>query len=195
MTLAQSIMVKLGSQMPEFHLKDVTTGKLVSFEDFEENEAMLIMFMCQHCPYVQHIAEEISQIAKDYAKKGVGIVAICSNDIENYPDDSPKNLRDMAEEYDFTFPFLHDDSQEVAADFAAACTPDFFLYDEDRKLVYRGQLDDSRPENGKPVTGKDLREAIEKVLSGRSIPESQKPSSGCSIKWKAGNEPIYSSEK
>jgi thiol-disulfide isomerase/thioredoxin len=149
------------------------------------------MFICNHCPYVQHVKGEIGRIAAEYQPKGVGIVAINSNDITAYPDDSPENMKRLAEGEGWTFPFLFDESQEVAKAFRAACTPEFYLFGPDRRLVYRGQLDDSRPKNGVPVTGRDLRAALDAVLSGRPVAEEQKPSVGCNIKWCRGNEPDY----
>jgi len=184
-------MVELGTLMPDFHLPDVSTGDVVSSEDFEGKEAVLVIFLCQHCPYVRHVADELARIGKYYEGSELGIVAISSNDAENYPEDNPENLDDMGQEYDFNFPILYDESQDVARDYTASCTPDFFLFNKKRELVYRGQLDDSRPDNGKAVTGKDLREAIDKVLAGRNPDDKQIPSSGCSIKWKVGNEPPY----
>jgi thiol-disulfide isomerase/thioredoxin len=149
------------------------------------------MFICNHCPYVQHVKGEIGRIAAEYRPKGVGIVAINSNDITAYPDDSPENMKRLAESEGWTFPFLFDETQEVAKAFRAACTPEFYLFGPDRKLVYRGQLDDSRPRNNVPVTGRDLRAALDAVLSGRPVPEEQTPSVGCNIKWRKGNEPEY----
>jgi thiol-disulfide isomerase/thioredoxin len=149
------------------------------------------MFICQHCPYVQHVKEELSRLGRDYAKKDVGIVAISSNDAENYPEDAPEQLKAMAAELGFNFPFCYDESQKAAKAFTAACTPDFFVFDEQRKLAYRGQLDDSRPGNGKPVTGSDLRAAIDALLADRPVKPQQRPSVGCNIKWKRGNTPAY----
>ena len=180
-------MVALGSKAPDFSLPDVVTGKTISPDAFAAKKALLVMFICRHCPYVQHIKEELARIGKDYSAKDAGIVAISSNDAENYPDDSPDSLKAMAKELGFTFAFCYDATQAVARAYSAACTPDFFLYNRDRKLVYRGQLDDSRPGNGKPVTGRDLRQAIDSVLSDRPVNSNQKPSVGCNIKWKQGN--------
>jgi thiol-disulfide isomerase/thioredoxin len=166
-------------------------GKRVSPDSFRAKKALLVMFICRHCPYVQHVKEELARLGRDYAGKEVGIVAISSNDAAAYPDDSPKSLKAFAEEIGLTYPLCHDETQEVAKAYTAACTPDFFLYDASRGLAYRGQLDDSRPGNGKPVTGRDLRGAIDALLSGRPVGGAQKASMGCNIKWKPGNEPAY----
>lgn len=184
-------MIALGTRAPDFSLPDVTTGRAVNLASFKERDALLVMFICRHCPYVQHIKRELARLGVDYAKRPLGIVAISSNDAENYPEDSPAGLKKMAAEEGFTFAFCYDATQETAKAYSAACTPDFFLFDKDRRLFYRGQLDDSRPGNGKPVTGADLRSAIDAVLSGKSAPVKQKPSIGCNIKWKKGNEPNY----
>lgn len=186
-------MMALGTQMPDFALPSVVNGKEISSEDYEDAKAILVMFISAHCPYVRHVADELSKIGQYYDGSGLEIVAISSNDVENYPEDGPAGMREMADDYEFEFPVLYDRKQEVAADFTAACTPDFFLFNDDYELVYRGQLDDSRPDNGKPVTGKDLRAAIDAVLAGKKPEVEQKPSSGCSIKWKVGNEPPYTS--
>ncbi len=184
-------MAALGTLAPPFSLPDVVSGKKVSLSDLKNSKALLVMFICRHCPYVQHIKEELAKLGRDTVSKGLAVVAISSNDAKNYPDDSPKGLKAMAEELGFNFPYLYDETQEVAKTYGAACTPDFFLYDSHQKLVYRGQLDDSRPGNGKPVTGKDLRAAIEAALAGKPVSKDQKPSIGCNIKWKPGNEPEY----
>ncbi len=176
-------MLALGTSLPQFSLTDVVSGNTVSSSDFS-GKALLVMFICRHCPYVKHVQNELAKIGKDYAEK-IGIVAISSNDIESYPEDAPESLKQQAEELGFSFPYLYDESQEVAKSFSAACTPDLFLFDNERKLVYRGQLDDSRPENGIPVTGKDVRDAIDALLSGQSVNSDQKPSIGCGIKWKS----------
>ena len=185
MALTPSTMLALGTWAPDFTLPEVVSGKKVSLDSFAGKKALLVMFICRHCPYVQHIKEELARLGKDYVGKEVGIVAISSNDAKNYPDDAPASLKAMAQELGFTFPFCYDETQEVAKAYQAACTPDFFLYDKDRKLVYRGQLDDSRPGNGKPVTGRDLRSALEAVLAGRPVDPNQRPSVGCNIKWKS----------
>lgn len=186
-----STMLALGTKAPEFNLSDVVSGKIVSLSNFPDKKAFLVMFICRHCPYVQHVKTEIGKIARDYADKGLGIVAISSNDINVYPEDAPESLAKMHKEENFNFPYLFDETQEVAKAYTAACTPDIFLFDKDRKLVYRGQLDDSRPGNEIPVTGKDLRSAIDAILSGSEVDPNQKPSTGCGIKWKEGNEPEY----
>jgi peroxiredoxin len=191
MALTPSTMLALGTSAPDFSLPDVVVGKSVSLASFADKQALLVMFICQHCPYVKHVKEELAKIGKDYQESNLGIVAISANDVANYPGDAPEQLKAMAIALGFTFPFCYDESQEVAKAYTAACTPDFFLFDRDRKLVYRGQLDDSRPGNGLPVTGKDLRGAIDLALAGQSISADQKPSIGCNIKWKPGNEPGY----
>jgi peroxiredoxin len=186
-----STMLDLGTTAPDFSLPDVVSGRTISLDTFTSKKALLVMFICRHCPFVKHIQHELARIGKDYKGKDIGIVAISSNDAESYPDDSPVSLKDMADELGFEFPFCYDENQEAARAYEAACTPDFFLFDEARSLVYRGQLDDSRPGNGVPVTGKDLRAAIDRVLAGQPVDKNQKPSIGCNIKWKAGNEPEY----
>jgi peroxiredoxin len=184
-------MLALGTAAPAFDLPDVASGKRFSLESFAGKRALLVMFISRHCPYVQHVKEELARIGKDYGTRNVGIVAISANDAANYPDDAPAKLNEMAEDSRFTFPLCYDESQDVAKAFSAACTPDFFLFDSDRRLVYRGQLDDSRPSNGKPVTGRDIRNALDAVLAGHAVSEDQKPSLGCNVKWKTGNEPQY----
>ena len=191
MALKHSTMMPLGTRIPYFRLPDVVSGRMVTPDDFLVKQCLLVMFICKHCPYVVHIKEEIGRLGKDYEKKDVGIVGISSNDTVRYPDDAPEHLRTMAKQLGFTFPICFDESQETAKDFAAACTPDFYLFDQDRKLVYRGQLDDSRPGNNQPVTGKDLRMALDAVLSEKPVSPDQNPSAGCSIKWKPGNNPTY----
>lgn len=171
----------LGSPAPSFSLPDVVTGDLVSFPDAK---AVLVMFICRHCPYVVHVREEILRLAADYLPKGAAFIAISSNDAQKYPDDAPAKLKEMAVEHAFSFPMLYDETQQVARAYDAQCTPDFFLYDAERKLAYRGRLDESTPGNGKPVTGCDLRAALDAVLAGRPPAELQLPSLGCSIKWK-----------
>lgn len=178
-----STMLALGTNLPQFSLTDVVSGNTVSSADFS-GKPLLAMFICRHCPYVKHVQDELAKIGKDYAGK-IGVVAISSNDIAAYPEDAPQSLKEQAEEVGFSFPYLYDESQDVAKSFSAACTPDLFLFDSDGKLVYRGQLDDSRLGNGVPVTGKDLRSAIDAILSGQSVSGDQKPSIGCSIKWKS----------
>lgn len=191
MAVKGSTMLPLGTPLPHFDLPDVRTSQMVSPEVFVGKHALLVMFICRHCPYVIHVQEELAKLGRDYQRKNVGIVAISSNDVKNYPQDAPPRLKEMAEELALTFPYCYDESQQVAKALTAACTPDFFLFNEERKLVYRGQLDDSRPGNGKPVTGRDLRTALDAVLDGKPVPTVQRPSAGCNIKWKAGNEPDY----
>ena len=190
MALTPSTMLPLGTAAPDFKLPD-TNGKIVSLADFRDQAALLVVFMCNHCPYVVHIRAGLAQLARDYAAKNVGVVGINSNDAENYPSDSPAMMKNEVEAIGYTFPYLYDESQAVAKAYRAACTPDIFLFDKNRKLVYRGQFDDSRPGNGITVTGKDLRAALDAVLAGRPVSENQKASLGCRIKWKAGNEPDY----
>ena len=184
-------MLPLGTAAPEFELPNVSSGATVTLADFADCQALLVMFICQHCPFVIHVREELGKIGRDYSQKPLGIVAISANDVANYPNDAPEKLKQMAEEYKFNFPVCYDESQTVSKSYTAACTPDFFLFDGDRQLVYRGQLDDSRPSNGVPVTGKDLRQAIDATLAKREIDFEQQPSIGCNIKWKPGNEPDY----
>ena len=177
-------MLELGTPAPHFQLPDVRSGNPVTLEDFRDKQALLVMFICRHCPFVKHVQRELARLGKDYASQTLGIVAISSNDADAYPDDSPESLREMASELDFNFPLCFDESQDVARAYSAVCTPDFFLFDKKRELVYRGQLDDSRPGNGKPVTGRDLRAAIDAALNGNPVEPNQKPSIGCSIKWR-----------
>jgi peroxiredoxin len=184
-------MLSLGTQAPEFSLPDTVSGKTISLHDFSGCQGLLVMFICQHCPFVIHVKSELAKLGQDYISQNIGIVAISSNDVANYPDDSPEKLKAMAEEYSFNFPVCYDETQEVAKAYQAACTPDFYLFDRNFKLVYRGQLDDSRPSLDIPVTGKDLREAMEGLLANQPISPEQKPSLGCNIKWKLGNEPDY----
>ena len=176
-------MLPLGTAAPDFRLPDVTTGRVISLTDFADKEALLVMFICKHCPYVVHVLPELTRLGLDYSGCTLGIVAISSNDPVTYPDDAPEQLKRMAIDADFQFPLLFDESQDIARAYDAVCTPDFFLFDAERKLAYRGQLDDSRPNRGAP-DGKDLRAAIEAVLNGDPIDPDQKPSSGCGIKWK-----------
>ena len=183
-------MLSLGTSAPDFQLPD-TSGKYVTLAGFKDKTALLVMFICNHCPYVKHVRAGLAQLANDYQPRGVGIVAISSNDVANYPDDSPAKMAEEAKAAGYTFPYLYDATQAVAKAFRAACTPDFFLFDRGRRLVYRGQLDASRPGNGIPVTGKDLRTALDAVLAGKAPSLMQTPSMGCNIKWKRGNEPEY----
>ena len=184
-----STMLDLGTSAPDFILPDVVSGQAISLDTFSGNKALVVMFICRHCPFVKHIQQEIARIGRDYRNKDVGIMAISSNDAESFPEDSPSSLKQMAEELGFRFPFCYDESQETAKAYAAACTPDFYLFNEARQLVYRGQLDDSRPGSDIPVTGRDLRGALDAVLGDKPVDSNQRPSIGCNIKWKAGNEP------
>lgn len=188
--MTPSTMLPLGTTAPDFKLPD-TTGKTVSLADFEDRPALLVLFICNHCPFVKHIRSGLAQVGKDYLSRGAGIVAINSNDVANYPDDSPAKMKDEVKAAGYTFPYLYDEAQVVAKAYRAACTPDIYLFDKNRKLVYRGQFDDSRPGNAAPVTGKDLRAALDAVLAGNAVSANQKPSIGCNIKWKSGNEPDY----
>lgn len=191
MAAVNSTMLELGTKAPHFELKDTVSGKTVSLNSFEGSRGLLVIFISNHCPYVKLIKKELSRFATDYQKKGVNVVAISSNDVQNYPDDSPEKMKEDAQNFAYNFPYLFDESQEVAKAYKAACTPDLFLFDEDLELFYRGQFDDARPGNGKTPTGKDLREAADRILNGNPPPETQTPSIGCNIKWKKGNEPEY----
>ena len=185
-------MLTLGTQAPDFRLPETTAGgKEVSLSDFEAAPALLVAFICNHCPFVQHVAGELAALSQDLPGLGVPMVAISSNDAAAYPADSPEAMAAEAARQGWAFPYLHDEDQSVAAAYRAACTPDFFLFDGARRLVYRGQLDASRPGNGLPVTGSDLRAAVSAVLAGQPVTEDQRPSLGCNIKWKPGNEPDY----
>jgi len=191
MVAVNSTMLPLGTRAPEFQLPD-TNGKTVSQADLKNAPALLVVFMCNHCPFVRHIRAGLAQLARDYQPRGLAMVGISSNDVANYPADSPAKMAEEARAAGYVFPYLYDESQEVAKAYRAACTPDIYLFDKDQRLVYRGQFDDSRPGNSIPVTGKDLRAAIDAVLAGKPVPANQKPSIGCNIKWKRGNEPEYS---
>jgi peroxiredoxin len=184
MARTASTMLALGTTAPDFSLSDVVSGKTISRDGVAGPRGLLVMFLCAHCPFVQHVNQQLGQLGRDYAGRGIGIVAISSNDSDTYPDDAPPGLRRQAEEHGFQFPYLFDESQQVAGAYQAVCTPDFFLFDADQKLVYRGQLDGSRPGNGVPVDGRDLRGAMDQVLAGKAVPAEQQPSIGCSIKWK-----------
>lgn len=185
MARTPSTMSPLGTKAPSFALPDVVDGRIVRLADFDAKGTLLVMFVCRHCPYVVHVADQLARLGRDYREKDVAIVAISSNDAVAYPDDAPPRLAEFAKERGFTFPFLHDATQEVARAYQAACTPDFFVFDRGRSLVYRGQLDESRPNSGIPVTGKDLRAALDRLLAGDLPDTDQKPSLGCNIKWKA----------
>ena len=189
MSLTPSNMPELGLPAPDFALPD-TEGEIVRRDHYSEAPALLIVFWCNHCPYVQHICASFVEFAGDYQAQGLAVVAIMSNDVDAQPTDSPENMKRVAEEYGFTFPYLYDETQTTALDHQAACTPDFFLYDQNRRLTYRGCFDASRPNNGVPITGLDLRAATSAVLAGKPLPPQQTPSIGCNIKWKLGNEPI-----
>ena len=188
MARTPSTMLPLGTVAPAFCLPNID-GTNVSLDDRKDAPAYLVMFICNHCPFVIHVQDELAKLGKDYQEKGVAVFAINSNDVANFPADSPEKMAQLAKDVGYTFPYLYDESQEIAQAYSAACTPDFFLFDADKKLVYRGQLDDSRPDSGKPVTGADLRAALDALLAGEPVSDDQKPSLGCNIKWKAGNEP------
>ncbi len=191
MVRTASTMLALGTTAPEFNLPDAVSGQNISLASFAGKQGLLVIFMCCHCPFVKHIEQELAKLGQDYGNKNLGIVAISSNDAEKYPDDAPPRLKEMAETLGFDFPFCYDATQEVAKAYTAACTPDFFLFDSKYNLVYRGQLDDSRPSLDIPVTGLDLRRAIDTLLAGQALSPEQKPSIGCNIKWKPGQEPEY----
>ncbi|WP_298622759.1 thioredoxin family protein [uncultured Legionella sp.] len=184
MSRTESTMLPLGTLAPNFELVDVITQKKVKFNVSPEHTASVIMFICNHCPYVKHINSELTRLANDYSSKGVRFLAISSNDVKNYPDDSPENMIQNAHTFNYPFPYLYDETQEVASAYKAACTPDFYVFDKDLSLVYRGQLDDSRPGNNIPVTGASIRQALDCLLSGTPLDLEQKPSLGCNIKWK-----------
>ena len=191
MAQTASTMLPLGTSAPDFRLPEPATGKTLSLSDFQDAPALLVMVICNHCPFVKHIRQGLIQFARDYQAKGLSIVAINANDAANYPDDSPAKMAEDAKTFGYPFPYLYDESQATAQAYHAACTPDFFLFDAARKLVYRGQFDGSRPGNALPVTGNDLRAAAEAVLTGQPVSPKQNPSIGCNIKWKSGNEPDY----
>ena len=184
MSLAESTMLELGTIAPDFALTSVVTGKTVRRDDFRGQKALLVVFICAHCPYVKHIEKGLAALGKEYAGKPLGLVAISSNDAESHPADNPAGLKQQAETLGFNFPYLYDETQAVAHAYKAACTPDFFLFDGNLRLAYRGQFDSSRPGNGFPVTGENLRAAIDQVLAGKPVPAEQRPSIGCNIKWK-----------
>jgi peroxiredoxin len=191
MAATPSTMLDLGTSAPDFALPDVVSGKTVSLDAFRDKDVLLVMFICHHCPFVKHIKSELARLGHDYATKSVGIVAISSNDPAVSSEDSPGGLQRMASEWGLTFPVCYDETQEVAKSYAAACTPDFYVFGRDRRLAYRGQLDDSRPSNLNSVTGADLRSAIEALRAGREVNQNQRASLGCNIKWRPGNEPAY----
>jgi peroxiredoxin len=191
MALTPSTMLPLGTAAPGFRLPD-TEGRIVSLDDFKDAPALLVIFLCNHCPYVKHVSHELARFCKEYQGKGVAVVGISSNDVTTHRDDSPAMMAREKAGVGYTFPYLYDESQAVARAYQAACTPDFFVFDKSQKLVYRGQMDSSRPGNSIPVTGKDLRAALDAALAGKPPVDEQRPSMGCNIKWKPGNEPRYS---
>ncbi len=184
MALTESNMLPLGTPAPDFDLIDTVSGNRVNLDSLSNGEAVVIMFICNHCPSVKHVRGELARLARDYQPRGVRFVAISSNDIDNFPEDAPEKMSAFARQNQFTFPYLYDETQEVARAYRAACTPDFYIFDQDNRCVYRGQLDDSRPGNNKPVTGDDIRQALDALLAGEKIDSGQKPSMGCNIKWK-----------
>jgi peroxiredoxin len=190
MVRTASVMLPLGTEAPDFRLPDYD-GRIVSRNDFRGKRGLLVIFMCNHCPYVKHVASELARIADEYQARDMGVVGISSNDIESHPDDAPEMMKKEAAAQGYTFPYLYDESQSVARSYRAACTPDFFLFDSEFKLVYRGQMDETRPKQGNVPTGKDLRAALDALLAGKPQPQPQRPSIGCNIKWKAGQEPEY----
>jgi peroxiredoxin len=190
MVRTSSTMLSLGTTAPDFLLLDVS-GRTLSWKDVAGENGTIVMFICNHCPFVKHVADELTRLGHDYRPRGIGMVAINSNDVASYPADSPEQMVHEAEQRGYPFPYLYDETQEVAKAYHAACTPDFYLFDRDARLIYRGQLDGSRPDSGLPVTGSDLRQAIDAVLNGGDVPAAQIPSIGCNIKWKPGNEPEY----
>jgi peroxiredoxin len=191
MAATPSTMLELGTSAPDFALPDVVSGETISLDTFRDKDVLVVMFICHHCPFVKHIKSELARLGHDYAAKSAGIVAISSNDPAVSSDDSPEGLKRMASEWKLTFPVCYDETQEIAKSYAAACTPDFYVFGRDRRLAYRGQLDDSRPSNLNPVTGADLRSAIDALLGDRPVDAHQRPSLGCNIKWRHGNEPAY----
>jgi len=184
MSETPTTQIPLGFKAPDFNLLDTISGKMVSLNDLSSDKGTVIMFICNHCPYVKHVINGIVQLANDYYARGISFIGISSNDAENYPADSPEKMKELALELEFPFPYLYDDSQEVAKAYSAACTPDFNIFDGNLKCVYRGQMDDSRPGNGSPVTAKDIRDALDALLEGKQISKRQIPSVGCNIKWK-----------
>lgn len=191
MARTPTVQLELGYKAPAFKLPNVVTGNNTTLEDINGQKGTLVMFICNHCPFVVHVMDELIRIGNDYKNKGIGIVAISSNDVSTHPDDSPEKMKELALKKGFPFPYLYDESQEVAKAYTAACTPDFSVFDADGICVYRGQMDDSRPGNDQPVNGKDLRKVFDDLIAGNAVSSNQKPSLGCNIKWKAGNEPSY----
>ncbi len=190
MAAMASTMLALGTPAPDFRLDD-TAGKAVSLGDFQDAPALLMAVICNHCPFVVHLRDGLAAFARDYQPKGLAVVAVSANDAASYPADGPAKMAEEADRAGYTFAYLHDEDQSLVKSLRAACTPEFYLFDQDRKLAYRGQFDDSRPSNGLPVTGRDLRAAADALLSGAAVAGEQKPSMGCSIKWKHGNAPSY----
>ena len=190
MAAVNSTMLPLGTKAPNFQLPD-PSGKQVALSDFAGAPALIVVFMCNHCPYVKHIRNELARLGRDYVPKGVAMVGISSNDVANYPADSPTKMAEEARAAGYEFSYLYDETQQIAKAYRAACTPDIYLFDKDQRLIYRGQLDDSRPGNQIPVSGKEVRAALDAILGGKPVSPNQKPSIGCNIKWKPGNEPDY----
>lgn len=184
MALTESNMFRLGEKAPHFSLPDVVTGKQVTLDDLKSDQCLVVMFICNHCPYVKHVQEQLVKLATDYQPRGVSFVAINSNDVEKFPEDHPDSMKEIAISWEYSFPYLFDESQEVAKSYDAACTPDFYIFDKSLECVYRGQLDDSRPGNNIPVTGESIRFALDSILKNETVGVQQKPSSGCNIKWK-----------
>jgi len=184
MALTPSNMIPLGTKAPDFKLLDAVSDSEMNLEQLKSDKATVIMFICNHCPYVKHVQQGLVELANDYISKGVSFIAINSNDVKDYTEDSPENMKKVAERLAYPFPYLFDETQEIAKAYDAACTPDFYIFDEGLKLIYRGQMDDSRPGNGKPVTGRDIRKALDQILDGITVSENQIPSIGCNIKWK-----------
>lgn len=190
MVKTASTMLPLGTTAPDFRLPNID-GRLLGLSEIATGKGLVVMFICNHCPFVKHVAPELVRLTSDYESRGIRFVGISSNDVVAYPDDSPEMMKQEAAEQGYTFPYLYDETQEVAQAYHAACTPDFYVFDAKQRLVYRGQLDDSRPGNGKPLTGADMRRALDQVVSGAEVPTEQRPSIGCNIKWKRGKEPTY----
>ena len=184
MAATESNMMPLGTKAPNFNLPDTISGKHKSLQDLKSDKATVVMFICNHCPFVKHVQKGLVTLSSDYIPKGISFVAINSNDVKNYPDDSPERMKEVARQFGYPFPYLYDESQAIARAYGAACTPDFYIFDKDLKCIYRGQMDDSRPSNDIPVTGKDIRAALDAILAGNLVSEDQKPSIGCNIKWK-----------
>ncbi len=191
MAVTPSTRLELGTTAPDFHLGDAVSGKVLSLADFKDAPALVVAFVCNHCPYVKHLGKSLAAFGRDVQAKGVAMVGISSNDVSTHPQDGPEKMAQEAREVGYTFPYLYDETQDVAKAYRAACTPDFYVFDGERRLVYRGQFDDSRPGNKLPITGADLRDAVDAVLEGREISADQKPSMGCNIKWTPGHEPDY----